>query len=111
MEGGNEQKILFSAVQPSGAVTIGNYIGAIKNWVSLQDEYRCFYAVADLHAITVRQEPSALRRNTLEIFWRCLSPAASIPKNACSSCSRTCPPIANLPGCSTPSPIPANFRA
>ncbi len=68
MEGGNEQKILFSAVQPSGAVTIGNYIGAIKNWVSLQDEYRCFYAVADLHAITVRQEPSALRRNTLELL-------------------------------------------
>ena len=68
MEGGNEQKILFSAVQPSGAVTIGNYIGAIKNWVALQDEYRCFYAVADLHAITVRQEPSALRRNTLELL-------------------------------------------
>lgn len=68
MEGGNEQKILFSAVQPSGAVTIGNYIGAIKNWVALQDEYRCFYAVADLHAITVRQEPSALRHNTLELL-------------------------------------------
>ena len=68
MEGGNEQKILFSAVQPSGAVTIGNYIGAIKNWVALQDEYRCFYAVADLHAITVKQEPSALRRNTLELL-------------------------------------------
>ena len=68
MQGGNEQKILFSAVQPSGAVTIGNYIGAIKNWVALQDEYRCFYAVADLHAITVRQEPSALRRNTLELL-------------------------------------------
>ena len=68
MQGGNEQKILFSAVQPSCAVTIGNYIGAIKNWVALQDEYRCFYAVADLHAITVRQEPSALRRNTLELL-------------------------------------------
>jgi len=64
----NEKSILFSAVQPSGAVTIGNYIGAIKNWVNLQDEYRCFYAVADLHAITVKQEAAALRKNTLELL-------------------------------------------
>ena len=68
MEGGNEKNILFSAVQPSGVVTIGNYIGAIKNWVSLQSEYRCFYAVADLHAITVKQEPAVLRKNTLELL-------------------------------------------
>ncbi len=64
----SEKSILFSAVQPSGAVTIGNYIGAIKNWVDLQDEYRCFYAVADLHAITVKQEAAALRKNTLELL-------------------------------------------
>ena len=66
-----EEKVkssLFSAVQPSGAVTIGNYIGAIRNFVKLQDEYNCIYAVADLHAITVRQEPAALRRNTLELM-------------------------------------------
>ena len=56
------------AVQPSGAVTIGNYIGAIKNFVALQDEFDCIYAVADLHAITVRQEPAALRKNTLELM-------------------------------------------
>ena len=56
---------LFSAVQPSGAVTIGNYIGAIRNFSRLQDEYDCFYAVADLHAITVRQEAAQLRKNTL----------------------------------------------
>ena len=66
-----EEKVkssLFSAVQPSGAVTIGNYIGAIRNFVKLQDEYNCIYAVADLHAITVRQEPAVLRRNTLELM-------------------------------------------
>lgn len=66
-----EEKVkssLFSAVQPSGAVTIGNYIGAIRNFAHLQDEYNCIYAVADLHAITVRQEPAALRRNTLELM-------------------------------------------
>lgn len=59
---------LFSAIQPSGAVTIGNYAGALKNWVALQSEYECFYAVADLHAITVRQDPAKLRRNTLELM-------------------------------------------
>ena len=63
-----EKKSLFSAVQPSGAVTIGNYIGAIRNFSILQDEYACIYAVADLHAITVRQEDAALRRNTLELM-------------------------------------------
>ena len=63
-----EKRKLFSAVQPSGAVTIGNYIGAIKNFVALQDEFDCVYAVADLHAITVRQEPAALRKNTLELM-------------------------------------------
>ena len=65
---GEEKKKLFSAVQPSGAVTIGNYIGAIKNFVALQDQFDCIYAVADLHAITVRQDPAALRKNTLELM-------------------------------------------
>ena len=65
---GEEKRKLFSAVQPSGAVTIGNYIGAIKNFAALQDEFDCIYAVADLHAITVRQEPAALRKNTLELM-------------------------------------------
>lgn len=56
------KKSLFSAVQPSGSVTIGNYIGAIRNFSKLQDEYNCIYAVADLHAITVPQEAAALRK-------------------------------------------------
>ena len=61
------QKILYSAVQPSGNLTIGNYVGAIRNWVKLQHEFTCFYAIADLHAITVRQVPAELRRHTLEL--------------------------------------------
>ena len=61
------QKILYSAVQPSGNLTIGNYVGAIRNWVKLQHEFTCFYAIADLHAITVRQIPAELRRHTLEL--------------------------------------------
>ncbi|WP_077367134.1 tryptophan--tRNA ligase [Anaerosalibacter sp. Marseille-P3206] len=64
----DERKIVFSGVQPSGALTIGNYIGAIKNWIDLQDEYNCFYCVVDLHAITVPQEPKNLRKNTLDLL-------------------------------------------
>ncbi len=62
-----EEKIIYSAAQPSGNLTIGNYVGAIRNWVRLQSEYRCFFAIADMHAITVKQEPAELRRHTLEL--------------------------------------------
>jgi len=63
-----ERKVVFSGVQPSGSLTIGNYIGAIKNWISLQEEYDCYYSIVDLHAITVPQEPKNLRKNTLEVL-------------------------------------------
>lgn len=63
-----EKKIVFSGVQPSGALTIGNYIGAIKNWVGLQEEYDCYYCIVDLHAITVPQIAKDLRRNTLDVL-------------------------------------------
>lgn len=63
-----EKKTIFSGVQPSGNVTLGNYLGAIKNWVNLQEEYNCIYAMMDLHSITVRQEPAQLRKNTLELL-------------------------------------------
>ncbi len=61
-----QKKRIFSGVQPSGILTLGNYLGAIKNWVTLQDDYECLYCVVDLHAITVRQVPSELRRHTME---------------------------------------------
>ena len=60
------KKTIFSGVQPSGNLTIGNYLGAIKNWTTLQDEYNCIYCVVDMHAITVRQVPADLRRRTYE---------------------------------------------
>lgn len=63
----NTKKILFSGVQPSGTLTLGNYIGAIRNFNLLQDEYNCIFCVVDMHAITVRQEPSLLRRRRLEL--------------------------------------------
>ncbi len=61
-----DKKIVFSGVQPSGNLTIGNYLGAIKNFSAFSDEYKCFYCVVDLHAITVRQVPAELRRRTYE---------------------------------------------
>lgn len=77
-----DKKRLFSAVQPSGIPTIANYIGAIKNWVELQDKYECIYAVADLHTLTVRQVPAELRQRTLELlalYLACgIDPAKSV---------------------------------
>ena len=64
----DKKKVIFSGIQPSGNLTLGNYLGAIKNWVALQDEYDCYYCVVDLHALTVRQEPKDLRRRTLEVL-------------------------------------------
>ena len=63
-----KKPVVFSAVQPSGLPTIGNYIGALKNWVKMQEEFDCIYAVADLHAITVRQEPAKLRANSMQML-------------------------------------------
>lgn len=62
------KKRALSAIQPSGTPTLGNYLGAMKNWIAMQDEFDCIYAVADLHAITVRQEPAKLRQNTYSLF-------------------------------------------
>ena len=62
----NDKKIVFSGVQPSGNLTIGNYLGAIKNFSKFSEEYKTFYCVVDLHAITVRQIPAELRKRTYE---------------------------------------------
>ena len=52
-----QKKRIFSGMQPSGVITLGNYLGALKNWTKLQDEYDCLYCIVDMHAITVRQDP------------------------------------------------------
>ncbi|MGG5460753.1 tryptophan--tRNA ligase [Clostridium sp. B9] len=64
----DKKKVIFSGIKPSGDLTLGNYLGAIKNWTKLQDEYDCFFCVVDLHAITVKQLPADLRRRTLEVL-------------------------------------------
>lgn len=64
----NGKKIIFSGIQPSGNLTIGNYAGSLKNWVSLQNEYKSLFCIVDMHSITVRQNPAELRRRTYEVF-------------------------------------------
>ncbi|SHH11671.1 tryptophan--tRNA ligase [Tepidibacter thalassicus] len=75
------KKVILSGVQPSGKLTLGNYIGAINNWVSLQDEYDCYYFIADLHAITVPQEAAKLRRNSLEAIAQYIASGLDPEKN------------------------------
>ncbi|WKS99749.1 tryptophan--tRNA ligase [Gallibacterium salpingitidis] len=64
----SKKPIVFSGVQPSGELTIGNYLGALRQWVKMQDDYECLFCVVDLHAITVRQDPEALRKATLDVL-------------------------------------------
>ena len=63
-----DKKRILSGIQSSGFLTLGNYIGALKNWGTLQDDYDCYYCVADLHSITVRQNPAEFRKRAMEIF-------------------------------------------
>ena len=78
-----EKKIVLSGIKPTGVLTLGNYIGAVKNWLWLQSEFKCFYMVADLHAITVDNVPAELRTRTLDMFAMLLAlgidPEKSVP--------------------------------
>ena len=63
-----KKKIILSGIQPTGVFTLGNYIGAVRNWGQLQEDYNCYYFVADLHSLTIRQKPADLRKQSLEAF-------------------------------------------
>ena len=73
-------KRVFSGIQPTGNLHLGNYLGAIKNWVAMQREYDCLYCIVDLHAITVAQEPDELTNNTREVTAGLIA-AGLDPKN------------------------------
>ena len=81
----NEKKRILSGIQPSGDLTLGSYMGAIKNWVALQDDYDCLYCIVDMHAITVRQDPPTLRRRTLEQLSQYIACGLDPKKISCSS--------------------------
>ena len=76
-----EKKKVLSCIQPSGMLTLGNYLGALKNWIAMQDEFDCTYAVADLHAITVRQDPAALRAQIYSTYALLLALGIDPEKN------------------------------
>lgn len=78
----NDKKVLFSGMQATGNLTLGNYLGALKNWVTLSDEYECFYSVVDMHSITVRQDPTTLRKRARALLTLYIA-AGLDPKKNC----------------------------
>lgn len=78
----NDKKVLFSGMQATGNLTLGNYLGALKNWLTLSDEYECFYSVVDLHSITVRQNPAELRKSARSLLTLYIA-AGLDPKKNC----------------------------
>jgi len=77
----NDKKVLFSGMQATGNLTLGNYLGALKNWVTLSDEYECFYCVVDMHSITVRQDPATLRKRARALLTLYIAAGLDPEKN------------------------------
>ncbi|MBR6094196.1 MAG: tryptophan--tRNA ligase [Lachnospiraceae bacterium] len=77
----NDKKILFSGMQATGTLTLGNYLGALKNWLNLCDDYECFYSVVDLHSITIRQDPAELRRKARNLLMLYIAAGLDPEKN------------------------------
>lgn len=75
------KKVLFSGMQATGNLTLGNYLGALKNWVTLSDEYECFYSVVDMHSITIRQDPAELRRRARNLLTLYIAAGLDPEKN------------------------------
>ncbi|MCD7765807.1 MAG: tryptophan--tRNA ligase [Lachnospiraceae bacterium] len=76
-----DKKVLFSGMQATGNLTLGNYLGALKNWVSLSDEYECFYSVVDMHSITIRQDPAILRKRARALLTLYIAAGLDPEKN------------------------------
>lgn len=76
-----DKKVLFSGMQATGNLTLGNYLGALKNWVTLSDEYECFYSVVDMHSITVRQDPATLRKRARALLTLYIAAGLEPEKN------------------------------
>ena len=76
-----DKKVLYSGMQATGNLTLGNYLGALKNWVALSDQYECFYGVVDLHSITVRQDPAELRKRARALLTLYIAAGLDPEKN------------------------------
>ena len=77
----NDKKVLFSGMQATGHLTLGKYLGALKNWITLSDEYECFYSVVDMHSITVRQDPATLRKRARALLTLYIAAGLDPEKN------------------------------
>ena len=77
----NGKKVLFSGMQATGNLTLGNYLGALRNWVTLSEEYECFYSVVDMHSITVRQDPAELRKRARKLLMIYMAAGLDPEKN------------------------------
>ena len=101
MDNQNQKKpVVFSGIQPTGVMTLGNYLGALKNWVKLQDDYDCYYCIVDMHALTVRQDPVQFRKNILDAYALMLACGIDPDRSTAfiQSHVKTSP---SWPGCST----------
>ena len=76
-----DKKVLFSGMQATGSLTLGNYLGALKNWVTLSEEYECFYSVVDLHSITIRQDPAEFRKKARNLLMLYIAAGLDPEKN------------------------------
>ncbi|MDF2821772.1 MAG: TrpS [Clostridiales bacterium] len=77
----DDKKVIFSGMQATGSITLGNYLGALKNWVKLNEEYTCLYSVVDLHSITVRQDPAELRKRSRALLMQYIAAGLDPEKN------------------------------
>ncbi len=75
------KKTILSGIKPTGNLNIGGYLGAVKNWIKMQDDYNCLYCIADLHSLTIRIDPAVLRKNSLELFGLYLACGLDPEKN------------------------------
>ncbi len=76
-----QKKTIFSGIQPTGCITLGNYVGALKSWVNLQNDYNCIFSVVDLHSITVRQDPQELRKRCMDFLCQYLAAGINAEDN------------------------------
>lgn len=102
--------VVLSGVQPSGELTIGNYLGALRQWVKMQDDYECLFCIVDLHAITVRQDPESLRKATLDVLALYLACGID-PEKVPFLSNPMCQNIHNWLGCLTVTPILVKWAA
>ena len=110
MENEVQKKRILSGIQPSGDLTLGSYLGAIKNWAALANEYDCYYMLADMHTITVRQVPADLRRRTLTQVAAYIACGLDPERTRCLF-SLMCRLMPSWAGCWTATPCSVNSPA